>query len=67
MSERIVDTNRTNLIGEIEVAPEVLEVIAGIAANEVDGVYAMQGRFSKKNEKCFRQSRSYKRCSFEYR
>jgi len=47
MSERIVDTNRTNLLGEIEVAPEVLEVIAGIAANEVDGVYAMQGRFSK--------------------
>ena len=26
-------------------APEVLEVIAGIAANDVDGVYAMQGRF----------------------
>lgn len=35
-----------NPYGEIEVAPEVLEVISGIAANEVDGVYAMQGRFS---------------------
>lgn len=35
-----------NPYGEIEVAPEVLEVISGIAANEVDGVYAMQGKFS---------------------
>lgn len=35
-----------NPYGEIEVAPEVLEVISGIAANEVDGVYAMQGTFS---------------------
>ncbi|WP_320165100.1 Asp23/Gls24 family envelope stress response protein [uncultured Trichococcus sp.] len=32
-------------LGEIEIAPEVIEVIAGIAANEVDGVYAMQGSF----------------------
>lgn len=32
--------------GEIEVAPEVLEVIAGIAANQVDSVYAMQGKLS---------------------
>lgn len=36
----------SNPYGEIEVAPEVLEVISGIAANEVDGVYAMQGKFS---------------------
>lgn len=32
--------------GEIEVAPEVLEVIAGIAANQVEGVYAMQGKLA---------------------
>ncbi len=32
-------------LGEIEIAPEVIEVIAGIAANEVEGVYAMQGSF----------------------
>lgn len=35
-----------NPYGEIEVAPEVLEVISGIAANEVDGVYAMQGKLT---------------------
>lgn len=53
MVETIGDTNRTNLLGEIEVAPEVLEVIAGIAANEVDGVYAMQGKFTKKMKNIF--------------
>lgn len=32
-------------LGDIEIAPEVLEVISGIAANEVEGVYAMRGTF----------------------
>ncbi|OJF94324.1 Asp23/Gls24 family envelope stress response protein [Alkalibacterium sp. 20] len=41
-------TNRSNPYGEIEVAPEVIEIIAGMAANEVDGVYAMQGKFPEK-------------------
>ena len=53
MSETIRDTNRSNPIGEIEVAPEVLEVIAGIAANEVKGVYAMQGKITKKMTNIF--------------
>lgn len=39
--------------GEIEVAPEVLEVIAGIAANEVEGVYAMQGKLSSGVQELF--------------
>ena len=44
------DTNillkeKNTALGNIEIAPEVLEVISGIAANEVDGVYAMQGSF----------------------
>ena len=39
--------------GEIEVAPEVLEVIAGIAANEVEGVYAMQGKLSTGGQELF--------------
>lgn len=35
----------TNL-GKIEIAPEVIEVIAGIATTEVDGVYSMRGNFA---------------------
>ena len=33
-------------LGDIELAPEVLEVISNIAANEVSGVYALKGTFS---------------------
>lgn len=32
--------------GKIEIAPEVIEVIAGIAASEVDGVAQMRGSFA---------------------
>ncbi|MFS0643967.1 Asp23/Gls24 family envelope stress response protein [Siminovitchia sp. 179-K 8D1 HS] len=32
--------------GKIEIAPEVIEVIAGIAASEVDGVAQMRGNFA---------------------
>lgn len=32
-------------LGKIEIAPEVIEIISGIAVNEVEGVYAMQGTF----------------------
>lgn len=46
MVEQVATQEHGNPYGEIEVAPEVLEVISGIAANEVDGVYAMQGKFS---------------------
>lgn len=33
-------------IGQIEVAPEVIEVVAGIAATEVEGVAATRGNFA---------------------
>lgn len=33
-------------LGQIEVAPEVIEVIAGIATNEVEGVAATHGNFA---------------------
>ena len=48
MAENFTTSTDTQLtsFGEIEVAPEVLEVIAGIAANQVDGVYAMQGKLA---------------------
>ncbi|EKK20716.1 alkaline shock protein [Fructilactobacillus florum 8D] len=39
-------TTKENDLGQIEVAPQVIEVIAGIAANHVEGVNRMQGTFS---------------------
>lgn len=35
-----------NGLGKIEIAPEVIEVIAGIAASEVEGVAGMRGNFA---------------------
>nr|WP_325048683.1 Asp23/Gls24 family envelope stress response protein [Peribacillus glennii] len=35
-----------NGLGKVEIAPEVIEVIAGIAASEVDGVAYMRGGFA---------------------
>ncbi|MCC5889649.1 MAG: Asp23/Gls24 family envelope stress response protein [Alkalibacterium sp.] len=53
MVDKLNETNKMNTLGEIEVAPEVIEVIAGIAANEVDGVYAMQGKFTRNMKNVF--------------
>jgi len=33
-------------LGKVEIAPEVIEVIAGIAASEVEGVANMRGNFA---------------------
>ena len=33
-------------LGKVEIAPEVIEVIAGIAANEVEGIAEMKGNFA---------------------
>ncbi|MBE3570299.1 MAG: Asp23/Gls24 family envelope stress response protein [Bacillales bacterium] len=38
--------NGENELGKIEIAPEVIEVIAGIAASEVEGVAQMRGSFA---------------------
>ncbi|WP_216829442.1 Asp23/Gls24 family envelope stress response protein [Alkalihalobacterium elongatum] len=35
-----------NDLGKVEISPEVIEVIAGIAASEVDGVATMRGNFA---------------------
>ena len=44
MADNIVLKNEeTNNLGRIEMAPEVLEIIIGIAAAKVDGVYSMRG------------------------
>ncbi|EKU93058.1 Protein of uncharacterised function (DUF322) [Alloiococcus otitis] len=42
--------------GAIEIAPEVLEVISHIAANEVEGVFALKGNFSADVKRLFGQS-----------
>ncbi|MBO8163136.1 MAG: Asp23/Gls24 family envelope stress response protein [Brevibacillus sp.] len=44
MEEFTADTEKTEL-GKIQIAPEVLEVIAGMAASEVEGVAQMSGGF----------------------
>lgn len=48
--------NDSQKLGEIEIAPKVLEVISHIAANEVDGVYALKGSFSADFKHLFGQS-----------
>ncbi|WP_033541760.1 Asp23/Gls24 family envelope stress response protein [Planococcus sp. CAU13] len=42
---RMKSTNKQNL-GNIEVAPEVLEIIASIAATDIEGVASMRGNFA---------------------
>ncbi|MCI1114067.1 Asp23/Gls24 family envelope stress response protein, partial [Stenotrophomonas maltophilia] len=44
MEEFSPDLDRTEL-GKVQIAPEVLEVIAGMAASEVEGVAQMSGGF----------------------
>ncbi|TMW73747.1 Asp23/Gls24 family envelope stress response protein [Alteribacter natronophilus] len=33
-------------LGKVEISPEVIEVIAGLAASEIDGVATMRGNFA---------------------
>ena len=40
----VLDTDHG--LGEIVIAPEVIEVIIGIAASKVDGVHRMQASFT---------------------
>ncbi|MDZ5471056.1 Asp23/Gls24 family envelope stress response protein (plasmid) [Bacillus sp. 31A1R] len=48
MSENnILEMSQGNTgLGKVEIAPEVIEVIAGIAASEVEGVSQMRGNFA---------------------
>jgi uncharacterized alkaline shock family protein YloU len=40
------DTGHRDDLGKIEISPEVIEIIAGLAALEVSGVAAMHGNFA---------------------
>lgn len=44
--ERNLVINTKDALGEIVIAPEVIEVIIGIAASKIDGVYGMRGTFA---------------------
>lgn len=41
--EKNLILNANQDLGEIVIAPEVIEVIIGIAASKVEGVYGMRG------------------------
>ncbi|MBB6454223.1 putative alkaline shock family protein YloU [Salirhabdus euzebyi] len=42
----LLNVSTDTSLGSVEIAPEVIEVIAGIAANEVAGVAQMRGNFA---------------------
>lgn len=44
--EKNLVINTKDSLGEIVIAPEVIEVIIGIAASKIDGVYGMRGTFA---------------------
>ncbi|MBB5325261.1 putative alkaline shock family protein YloU [Anoxybacillus tepidamans] len=47
MSEHVFEVEQESTsLGKVEIAPEVIEVIAGIAASEVEGVAQMRGNFA---------------------
>ncbi|MDV2580949.1 Asp23/Gls24 family envelope stress response protein [Alkalibacillus haloalkaliphilus] len=43
---QLLNVSEDNSLGRVEIAPEVIEVIAGIAANEVSGVANMRGNIA---------------------
>ncbi|HEX6594410.1 MAG TPA: Asp23/Gls24 family envelope stress response protein [Bacillota bacterium] len=47
MSEQsLVNVSDDNRLGKVEISPDVIEVIAGIAASEVEGLAYMRGSFA---------------------
>lgn len=46
MSENVLNMGQESTLGKVEIAPEVIEVIAGLASTEVEGVAAMRGNFA---------------------
>lgn len=48
MSEQqpLLDVSDDTSLGTVEIAPEVIEIITGIAASEIDGLSSMRGNFA---------------------
>ncbi|WP_208588318.1 Asp23/Gls24 family envelope stress response protein [Gracilibacillus suaedae] len=43
---QLLNVSESTPLGKVEIAPDVLEVIAGIATTEVSGVSSMRGNFA---------------------
>ncbi|MCP0886427.1 Asp23/Gls24 family envelope stress response protein [Ligilactobacillus sp. WILCCON 0076] len=52
---KIILAGNESSLGEVRIAPEVIEVIIGIAANKVDGVYSMRGSLANSFSELFRR------------
>ncbi len=46
MSEQTLKVSEDLKLGKVEIAPDVIEVIAGIATSEIKGVYSTRGNFA---------------------
>lgn len=46
MSDHMLNVSNDTGLGKVEIAPEVIEVITGIAASEVEGISSMRGSFA---------------------
>ncbi|MFC4388568.1 Asp23/Gls24 family envelope stress response protein [Gracilibacillus marinus] len=46
MAEDLLHVGEPSNLGRVEIAPDVLEVIAGLATTEVKGVSSMRGNFA---------------------
>lgn len=47
MSEKtVLNVSEDAKLGRVEIAPSVIEVIAGIATTEIEGVYSRRGNFA---------------------
>ena len=46
MNEQSLNVSDDTSLGKVEIAPEVIEVITGIAASEIDGISSMRGNFA---------------------
>ena len=44
--ETILNVSEDASLGKVEIAPDVIEVIAGIATTEIEGVYSRRGNFA---------------------
>lgn len=44
--KQLLNVSDDESLGRVEIAPEVIEVIAGIAANDVSGVANMRGNIA---------------------